>query len=97
MVCGVIEDTSNAPAPVMSAGAMRGAAMEEKAVVTRTEIADHIEGAFGRAVLARGDLLEQAKRTGARPEVVNTIAKLPNDGAYVRLRDLWSHLSEVPV
>jgi len=71
--------------------------MEEKVVVTRTEIADHIEGAFGRGALARGDLLEQAKRTGARPEVVKTIATLPNDRPYVRLRDLWLHLDEVPV
>lgn len=70
--------------------------MEDK-TVTRTEIADHIEGAFGKGALARGDLLEQAQRTGARSEVVKTLATLPNDRPYVRLRDLWLHLDEVPV
>jgi hypothetical protein len=65
-------------------------------VVTRSEIADHIEGAFRGPARTKGELLASAEATDARPDVLATLQTLP-ERRYGALRDLWSHLPEVPV
>jgi hypothetical protein len=64
--------------------------------VTRVEIADHIHNAFdGDRMLTANDLLLSARRSGARPEVLRTLERLP--GVYGDLRDLWPDLPGIPV
>jgi hypothetical protein len=65
--------------------------------VTRTEIADHIEGVFGDHAIARGDLIAYARAHGARPELIKVLDDLPSDRPYSVMRDLWTHLEDVPV
>ncbi|MBE0418036.1 MAG: DUF2795 domain-containing protein [Coriobacteriia bacterium] len=65
--------------------------------VTRTEILAHVEGAFGFQALGREDIVDQARRTDARPEVIATLGRLPNDRPYTNVRDIWAHLEDVPV
>jgi hypothetical protein len=65
--------------------------------VTRTEILQGVERAFGVVSVSRGDLIEVARREGARPEVLRAIERLPDDRLYGHVRDLWSHLEDVPV
>jgi hypothetical protein len=63
--------------------------------VTRTELAGHIETAFGTGHAARADLLAAATTSHARPQVIAVLQQLP-DREYASLRDLWRHL-ELPV
>jgi hypothetical protein len=57
-------------------------------VVTRVEIADHIENAFdGDRALSANELLASARPDGARREVLRVLECLP--GTYSDLRDLW--------
>lgn len=63
--------------------------------VTRAEIADHLEGAFASGPQKGGGLVTAAELQGARPEVVQVLARLP-EGTYSTLRDLWEHLPDVP-
>lgn len=65
--------------------------------VTRTEILAHVEGAFGYQALGLADIVGEAERTNARPEVIATLRHLPDDRPYTHVRDLWSHLEDVPV
>jgi hypothetical protein len=65
-------------------------------VVTRLEIADHIETAFTGPARTKEDLLASAVASHARPDVLAALQTLP-DRRYGALRDLWSHLPEVPV
>lgn len=71
--------------------------MTETAVVTKTDIANHIQEASGSGALACADLLAQAEYAGAGPEAINTIAMLANDSSCVRLPDLWLRLEAVSV
>jgi hypothetical protein len=65
-------------------------------VVTRVEIADHVQDAFDAdRPLTSDELLVSARRNGARPEVLHALERLP--GTYARLRDLWPDLPGVPV
>jgi hypothetical protein len=65
--------------------------------VTRSEIADHIEDAFvGAGAADRAELIEAARRSGARGEVIATLERLP-DRRYAGLRQLWTALPELPV
>lgn len=66
-------------------------------VVTRSEIADHVEEAFlGAGASDRVELIEKAERSGARPEVIAALQRLP-DKRYSSLRQLWADLPELPV
>lgn len=66
-------------------------------MVTRVEIADHIETAFvGAGAADRAELIETAKRSGARPEIVAVLERLP-DRRYANLRQLWTELPDIPV
>lgn len=65
--------------------------------VTRMELVEHIEAAFGsNAPVRRGDLLAAATASHARPEVHAVLARLP-DTPYRSLRDLWPELGDLPV
>ncbi|GAA3732827.1 hypothetical protein HDA32_002226 [Spinactinospora alkalitolerans] len=64
-------------------------------VVTRREIAEHLEGAFGSGPLKRGQVISAAESQGARSDVLSVLGRLP-DGFYPHLRSLWDHLPEVP-
>jgi hypothetical protein len=64
--------------------------------VTRIEIADAVETAFDHPPVNKGDLLAHATANRARVDVLETLARLPErDFRY--LRDIWPHLSGVPV
>lgn len=64
--------------------------------VTRMELVEHIEAAFGNGPIGRGDLLAAATASHARPEVLAVLQRLP-DLPYRTVRDLWAELSDVPV
>jgi len=69
----------------------------EKQEVTRVEILDHVESAFGYRALGREDIVNEAKRNNARPEVVDALKRLANDRPYTNVRDMWTQLDDVPV
>lgn len=64
--------------------------------VTRMELVDHIESAFGTGPAGRSDLLAAATASHARPEVIEVLHGLP-DGPYRTVRDLWAELADMPV
>lgn len=64
--------------------------------VSRTEIADHVEGLFDGNQVHRSDLYREAERTSARPALLDVLAALP-DRAYRRLGDLWQDLPHLPI
>lgn len=64
--------------------------------VTRIEIANHIEAAFGPVPASRADLIAAARDSGARDETIQLLQRLP-DKQYARLRQLWVDLPDVPV
>jgi hypothetical protein len=74
---------------------LKGLSMPE-CPVTRTEIAHHIAGAFVPAGARSAELVEHATQSGARPEVVAAIERLP-EGMYPSMRDMWKHLDDIPV
>ncbi|RNL87498.1 DUF2795 domain-containing protein [Halostreptopolyspora alba] len=63
--------------------------------VTRPEIAEHLDGAFGAGPRRRSELIAAAELRGARQEILATLGRLP-DGPFSTLRSLWEHLPEVP-
>jgi hypothetical protein len=64
--------------------------------VTRVEVIDHIGEAFAGAPLTRSDLLDAARRSGARPAVAELLGKLP-DRKFSRPHELWNDLRDVPI
>ena len=64
--------------------------------VTRVEIADHVRAAFAHGPAPRQALVVAATRSGARPEVLGVLERLP-DRRYQELRHLWGDLPDVPV
>ncbi|WP_158542646.1 DUF2795 domain-containing protein [Phytoactinopolyspora halophila] len=64
--------------------------------VTRIEIADAVEDAFDAPPASKEDLLAWATANSARVEVLETLGRLP-DTSFRSLRELWAHLSGVPV
>lgn len=65
-------------------------------IVTRIEIADAVEEAFATPPVNKDDLLACATTGRARPEVIETLGRLP-ERDYRSLRDLWPHLPGTPV
>lgn len=65
-------------------------------VVTRTDIADAVEGAFVHPPATKADLLEAAATANATEQLVAVLRQLP-DRQYRTMRDLWPHLATVPV
>lgn len=64
--------------------------------VTRVEIADTLDSAFDNGSAGRGELIEIARASGARPEVLAALTELP-DNHYGHLRQLWVDLPHIPV
>lgn len=64
--------------------------------VTRMELVDHIETAFGNGPVSRTALLDTAAATQARPEVLHVLHTLP-DVTFRNLRELWQPLADLPV
>lgn len=64
--------------------------------VTRMEVLDHIETAFGNGPVSRTTLLDTATATQARAEVMQVLVTLP-DAAYRNVRELWQPLADLPV
>lgn len=64
--------------------------------VTRTEIADHVRGAFALGPATRQTVIDAAAGSHARPEVIRVLRRLP-DHRYQELRHLWGDLPEMPV
>ncbi len=71
--------------------------MTDRDPVTRTEIIQCIKGAFGTRAVPREELIEHARRAGARPALVGLLQRLPNDRPYSHVRDLWYPLEDVPL
>lgn len=65
-------------------------------VVTRTEIADLIGGAFRAGGTDRATLLSTAADNGADPRILHALEELPNE-RFPTMRDLWDHLPEIPI
>lgn len=63
---------------------------------TRAEIADHVEAAFDYGPASKDALLASARASQARPEVLDTLERLPERN-YPTLRALWPELEDVPV
>ncbi|GGM47994.1 hypothetical protein GCM10012275_18810 [Longimycelium tulufanense] len=64
--------------------------------VTRIEIVDAIGGAFVASPVTAADLVAAADDAHARPEVLQTLRRLPAR-TYHSLRDLWEYLGDIPV
>jgi hypothetical protein len=64
--------------------------------VTRLEIADLVEDAFGPAGADRATLLAVATEKGAHPVVVEKLGELP-DRRFRIMRELWDFLPDVPI
>jgi hypothetical protein len=58
-------------------------------------VADAVAGAFDRS-RTRNELVQFASDQGAPVDVVATLHRLP-DARFTGLRDLWVHLSDLPV
>jgi hypothetical protein len=69
---------------------------ENSVNVTRIEIADVVEDAFGSHPASKADLIARAAANHARVEILDTLHRLP-ENHFRSLRDLWPHLSGVPV
>ncbi|RKS08400.1 uncharacterized protein DUF2795 [Nocardiopsis sp. Huas11] len=64
-------------------------------MVTRTDIAHYLDGAFTSGGITRRQIIHIAGRRGAPEPVLDTLGLLP-EGTYANLRTLWPHLREVP-
>lgn len=65
-------------------------------MVTRTDIADAVADLFRAPPVTRAQLFEAAGRAPDPAQLLMVLQYLP-DGEYGSLRDLWPHLSWVPV
>lgn len=63
---------------------------------TRAEIADHVETAFDFDSPSKDQLLDCARASQARPEVLAALERLPSRH-YPTLRHLWPELEDLPV
>lgn len=64
--------------------------------VTRAEIAQHVTTAFAHGPVGKDELLESARATQARSEVLELLEQLPAR-TYRGLRQLWPELPEIAV
>jgi hypothetical protein len=63
---------------------------------TRTEVLDLVGDVLAEPPTTAADLVDEARRRGARPEVVTLLQRLP-DRRFHRPHDLWEELPEVPL
>lgn len=64
--------------------------------VTRIELYYAVEQAFAAAPVRREDLIDTARLRGVRAEVIDTLAKLPDDVRFNHMRELWPHYPGMP-
>lgn len=64
--------------------------------VSRMEIVDAVGSAFEAGGADRSQILTAAVATGARPEVIETLERLP-DRRFGDVRKLWQELPELPI
>ncbi len=64
--------------------------------VTRLQIADLVEDAFGPDGADTAALLDTARDQGGSPEVLACLERLPRRH-FRRMQDLWAHLEGLPV
>ena len=64
--------------------------------VTRVEIADHLASTFDYGPASKDELLEHARATQARPEVLSLLEQLPSR-TFRELRQLWPQLPDIAV
>lgn len=64
--------------------------------VSRTQIVDAIGAHLGGHPMSRADLIAYAMRTGAHPDVIDALRRLP-DRSFSNVRQLWEFLPDVPV
>ncbi|WP_150256245.1 hypothetical protein [Nocardiopsis deserti] len=63
-------------------------------MVTRSEVAEYLEGAFDFGALNRKQVIVAADLRAAPEEVRATLVRLP-EGVYPDLRSLWPQLPDV--
>jgi hypothetical protein len=63
-------------------------------LVTRTEIADYLDGSFTTGGMTRTQIISAADQHGAPEPVMTALGLLP-EGMYANLRTLWPHLADV--
>ncbi|HWG62556.1 MAG TPA: DUF2795 domain-containing protein [Streptosporangiaceae bacterium] len=64
--------------------------------VSRTEIHSNINEAFIAGSATRADMLEAARASSARPEVVGLLQQLP-ERRFNSIRQIWAELPDLPV
>lgn len=64
--------------------------------VTRTEVVEELGGVFSGSGASRRDLIAEARRRSARPQLMQLLERLP-DRRYRHIRDLWTEAPEVPL
>lgn len=64
--------------------------------VTRMEIVEAVDPAFAGGGAERSEVLAAAIAQGARPQVIETLERLP-DRRFSEVRELWTELADVPV
>lgn len=61
------------------------------------QIAESVRPAFAKGPASREDLLRAAREAGAEEGVRSALESLPEGKGYSAVRDLWTHLHNVPV
>lgn len=64
--------------------------------VSRSEIAEHVALVFAGPPVTREQLVEFARRDGARPAVLRLVEQLP-DRPYREVRELWPSMPDLPI
>lgn len=75
---------------------MKTADIATQTPLTRMEVAAAVSDAFGLRSVTRAELLDCARRSGARPEVLDALQRLPGR-EYGDLRQLWTDLPDMAV
>ncbi|OZM76600.1 hypothetical protein [Pseudonocardia sp. MH-G8] len=65
--------------------------------VTRMEILDAVEDVFGPSGAAKADIIDRAECYGARPALIEVLARLDEAGRCATVRNLWKDLPDVPI
>lgn len=64
--------------------------------LTRMQILDYVEEAFGRGPITAEEIREVAARNGADPDVLIMLGELPSR-TFTSPRDIWPYLPDLPV
>jgi hypothetical protein len=68
-----------------------------RAPVTRTEVMDHVAGAFASGPATTAEVVAAARASGARPKLVALLRRLP-ERTIAAPADLWvGDLADIPV